>query len=111
MKATALAAMTCGSGPPSTSGQPRSTCSLNSCVAQHQPPPRPAQGLVRRGRHDMGIRDRIEFSLEHLAGHQAREVGHVDHEDRADPVGDRAHPGVVDVARIGAEAGQQNRAA
>ena len=77
--------------------------------AEDQSTPRPAQGLVGRRRHDVGVRDRVELALEHLAGDQAGEVGHVDHQDRADAVGDLAHPGVVDVPRVGAEAGQQDQ--
>ena len=62
-----------------------------------------------RRRHDVGVGDRVEIPLQHLAGHQPGEVGHVDHQHRADAVGDLAHPGVVDVPRIGAEAGQQDQ--
>ena len=76
---------------------------------QHEAATRPAQGLVRRRRHDVGVRDRIELIPEHLPRDQAREVGHVDHQHRADFVGDLAHPGVIDVARIGAEAGQEDQ--
>jgi hypothetical protein len=38
---------------------------------------------------------------EHAAGHQAREVRHVDHQERAHAVGDLAEPGEVDGPRIG----------
>ena len=60
--------------------------------AQHQAPARSAQGLVRRRRHDVGVGDRVVLAREHLAGDQTGEVGHVDHQDGADPVGDLAHP-------------------
>ena len=45
MNATALAAMTWGRGPPSTSGQPRSTASLNSGVVSTSPPRGPRRVL------------------------------------------------------------------
>ena len=77
--------------------------------AQDQAAPRPAQGLVSRRRHDMGVRDRVELTLQNLPRDKAGEMGHVDHQDRADAVGDLAHPGVIDVARVSAEAGQQDQ--
>ena len=68
--------------------------------AEDQAASGPAQGLVRRRRDDVSIGDRVEFALKHFPGDQAGEVGHVDHQDRADAVGDRPHSGVIDVARI-----------
>ncbi len=59
--------------------------------------------------HDVGVGDRVFLALEHLAGDQTGEVGHVHHQDGADLVGDLAHPAVVDVPGIGAEAGQQDQ--
>ena len=46
---------------------------------------------------------------EDLAGHQAREVGHVDHEGRPDLVGDLPHLGEVDPPRVGRVAGDQDQ--
>ena len=63
MNATALAAMTCGKGPPSTIGQPRSTCSSNSSRAEDQPAARSAQGLVRRRGDHVGVGERVLLAL------------------------------------------------
>ena len=52
--------------------------------AEHQPAARAAQGLVGRRRDDVGVGERVLLALQHLAGDEAREVGHVDHQDRAD---------------------------
>ena len=49
----------------------------------------------------MRMRDRILIAGEDLAGHQAREVGHVDHKGGAHFVGYLAHCREVDPARIG----------
>ena len=46
------------------------------------------------------MRDRVVVAGEDLAGDETREVGHVDHQDGADLVGDRAHLGEVDRARV-----------
>ena len=54
---------------------------------------RAAQRLVRGGRDDMGVREGARMRA---AGHQAREVRHVDHEVGADLVGDGAEGGEVD---------------
>ena len=55
--------------------------------AQNQAPARPAQGLVRRRRHDVGVGDRVFLSREHLAGDKTGKVSHVDHQDSTDPLG------------------------
>src|SRR5215207_3814029 len=49
----------------------------------------------------MRIWNRIFIAGEDLAGYQAREVRHVDHESRTHFVGDLAHRGEVDPPRIG----------
>jgi hypothetical protein len=57
---------------------------------------------VRRGR-------RVEVAGEHLAGDQAGEVGHVDHEASRHLVRDLAEDAKVDLARIGAVARDQEQ--
>ena len=57
---------------------------------------RAAQHLVRGEGDDVGVRHRAR---DRLAGDEADEVRGVDHEDRADLVGDRAERGEVDEAR------------
>jgi hypothetical protein len=71
-------------------------------IGQHHAAARAAQGLVGGGGDHVGVRDRAG---EHAAGHQAREVGHVDHQIGADRVGDLAEAGEVDLAAVGAAAG------
>ena len=78
-------------------------------VAQHQAAARAAQGLVRGRGHDVGVADRVEVAGEDLAGDEPGEVRHVDHERRADLVGDLAEDAEVDLARIGAVAGDQQQ--
>ena len=67
---------------------------------QHQAAARAAQRLVGGGGDDVGMRHRILVAGEHLAGDQAGEVGHVDHQGGTDLVGDLAHGGEVDPPRI-----------
>ena len=50
----------------------------------------------------MSVRQRAR---QHRRGDKAGEVRHVHHEQGADPVGDGAEAGEVDLARIGAAAG------
>jgi hypothetical protein len=52
---------------------------------------------------------RVEVAAEHLARDQPGEVGHVDHEHGPDLVGDLPEDAEVDLARIGAVAGQQDQ--
>ena len=63
---------------------------------------RAAQGLVRGRRCDMGVRERARIDA---AGDEAGDMRHVDHQERADFVGDGAEGGPVHDARIGREAG------
>ena len=70
--ATALAAITWGSGPPRTSGTP-AVDELGELVrAQHEPAARTAQGLVRRRRDDVRVRHGVVVAGEHLAGDETR---------------------------------------
>ncbi len=76
---------------------------------QYQTAARPTQRLVCRRCHQMGMGNWIFIAGEDLAGHQAREVRHVDHEGRAHLVRDLAHRGEVDPPRIGGVAGDQDQ--
>src|SRR6266852_1376138 len=66
-------------------------------VAQDDRAPRAPERLLRGGRDDGRVLDRRRV---HAPGHEPGNVGHVDHERGADGVGDRAHAGPVDDARI-----------
>ena len=57
----------------------------------------------------MGVRHRVLVAGEHLARDQAGEVGHVDHEGRADLVGDLPHLGEVDPPGVRGVAGDQHQ--
>jgi hypothetical protein len=59
---------------------------------------RAAQALVGGRSHDVGVRHRVGV---HARGDQAGVVGHVDHEDRADVLGDLGEAFEVDAQRIG----------
>ena len=62
---------------------------------QYQAPARTPQGLVRRRRHDVGIRHGIRVNAR---GDESRDMRHVDHEIGADRVGDRTEARPVDGA-------------
>ena len=96
--------MTCISGPPCRPGNTAEFDPLRDIrvVAQDHAAARAAQRLVRRRRDDMRVRQRARMRA---AGDQPGEMRHVDHQIGADPVGDRAEPGEIDDARIGAAAG------
>eukprot|EP00630_Chrysocystis_fragilis_P007340 CAMPEP_0197394282 /NCGR_PEP_ID=MMETSP1165-20131217/4790_1 /TAXON_ID=284809 /ORGANISM="Chrysocystis fragilis, Strain CCMP3189" /LENGTH=540 /DNA_ID=CAMNT_0042919969 /DNA_START=357 /DNA_END=1978 /DNA_ORIENTATION=- len=67
---------------------------------------RPAQRLVGRGGDDVAVLERVVG----LAGRdQARDVGHVHHQQRAVRVGDRAEARVVPVARVRGAAADDER--
>ena len=63
---------------------------------------RAAQRLVRRAGDDIGIRHRARV---HARGDEAADVRHVDHQVRADGIGNSAEARKVDHARIGARPG------
>ena len=63
---------------------------------------RAAQRLVRRAGDDIGIRHRARV---HARGDKAADVRHVDHQVRADGIGNSAKARKVDHARIGARPG------
>ena len=73
----------------------------NSCLRQNHAGARPAQRFVRGGSDDVGVRHGRGM---HAASNQSGEVRHVDQIERADFVGDLAHAGKIDDARIGAAA-------
>ena len=75
---------------------------------QHHATTWAAQGLVGRRRHHLSVGDRVLVTGEYLAGHQAGEVSHVDHEDGSDLVGDLAHLREVHPARVGGVPGDDD---
>ena len=68
-------------------------------AAENDRTARAAQRLVRRAGDDIGIRHRARV---HASGDKAADVRHVDHQVRADGIGDGAKARKVDHARIGA---------
>ena len=82
LSATALAAITCSSGPPCMPGNTALSIAFAcSRLAQDEPAARPAQRLVRRRRDDVRVRHRRRI---HARRDESGEVRHVHHEDRAD---------------------------
>ncbi len=67
---------------------------------------RAPQGLVRRGGHHMGVGERARMRA---SGNEAREMRHVDHQERPDLVGDLAEPREVDGTRIRRSTGDDQR--
>ena len=76
---------------------------------QHQAAARAAQRLVGGGSHHLGERHRILVAREHLACHQAGEVGHVDHQYSANGIGDLPHLREIDATRVGGVAGDDHQ--
>ena len=77
------------------------------CLAgEYHAAPRAAQGLVGGGQND--IETVIEGVADGPAGDQARDMRHVGHRISARFIGDRLHPGVVDLPWIGGKPGQQD---
>ena len=107
--ATALAAITCGSGTAEHHRAAAVDCSASVVVAQHHAAARAAQRLVRGGGDDLGVRHRVEVAGEDLARDQAGEVRHVDHERGADLVGDLPHDPEVHQPRVGGVAGHDDQ--
>ena len=66
---------------------------------------RAAQRLVRRAGDDIGIRHRARV---HTRGDEAADVRHVNHQVRADGIGDLTKARKVDHARIGARPGDDD---
>ena len=86
-KHTALAAMTCISGPPWSAGNTAlSSFSAQRRAAQHEPAARAAQRLVRGAGHQVGVRHRARVEP---GRDQPGDVRHVDHERRPDLARDR----------------------
>jgi hypothetical protein len=97
------------SGPPSTIGQPRSTDGGVLLLRQHQPPRGPRSDLCVVVVVTWACGTGSSSPVKHLAGDQPGEVRHVDHQRRADLVGDLAHLGEVHPARVGRVAGDQHQ--
>jgi hypothetical protein len=74
-------------------------------IGQDHAAARAAQGLVRGGGDDMGVRERRGMRA---TGHEAGEMRHVDHEIGADLVGDLAEAGEIPVPGIGRAAGDDD---
>ena len=106
LKATALAAITCSSGPPCWPGNTaESIFFAYSSLHRITPARGPAERLVGgRGDHVGPELDRVGVKP---GGDEAGEVRHVDHQQRADLVGDLAKAREVELARVGRPAGQQ----
>ncbi len=81
-------------------GKERGTHLLGDIViiGQHHAATGPAQGLVRRGGHDMGVFQRVGMRA---TGNESGEMGHVHQEPRTDLLGDVAEGGEIDDSRIG----------
>ena len=102
--ATALAAITCISGPPCRPGNTAELIAFScSRVGEDEAAARAAQRLVRGAGDEVGDADRA--SDRRPAAIEAGVVRHVDHQQRADAVGDRAKALPVDHARIRRRAG------
>ena len=101
--ATALAAITCMSGPPCRPGNTAlSIAGRVLLAAEDRAGARAAQRLVRGERDDVGVRDRRRVRA---AGDEPGDVRGVDEQQRADLVGDRAERREVDDARVRGGAG------
>ena len=104
--ATALAAMTCSSGPPCSPG--KTALSMASAMlggGQDAAATRAAQRLVRGERDDVGVRHRVRVRA---TGDEPGDVRGVEHEQRADLVGDRPERLGIDDARVGRGAGDDH---
>ncbi len=104
--ATALPAMTCSSGPPCRPGKialsmaaPYSSRDEDAAAAGT------AQGLVRGEGDDVGVGHRVGVRA---AGDEAGDVRGVEHEQRADLVGDRAERLGIDDAGVGGGTGDDH---
>ena len=89
--ATALAAIMCESGPPSTIGQPRSTDAAYSSCASTSPPRGPRSDLWVVVVVTWACGTGSSSPVNTLPATRPGEVGHVDHQRGADLVGDLAH--------------------
>ena len=95
--------MTCSSGPPCWPGNTAELIFLAYCLlGEDDSAARAAEGLVRGGGDDVGVRHRVGVQPR---GHQAGEVRHVHHQVGAHQVGDPAELGEVELAGVGGPAG------
>ena len=105
LSATALPAITCSSGPPCWPGKTAELIFLAYSSRQRIRPPRAPPSvlwIVVVTTSAYGHRVRVQ-----PGGDEAGEVRHVDHQQRADLVGDRAEALEVEEARVGRPAGEQ----
>ena len=106
LNATALAAITCMSGPPCWPGNTAELIFFAySLVGEDEAGARAADRLVHGGGDDVRVRHRGRVQAR---GHQSGEVRHVDPELGADLVGDRAERREVELARVGRPAGDDD---
>ena len=74
-------------------------------VGQDQSRARPGQGLMHRGGHDVCVFHGVRVQA---GGDESSEVGHIDPQERADLIGDRAEGCEVQLARVGGPAGDDH---
>ncbi len=101
--------MTCGSGPPRTIGQPRSTWSLRESSHSTMPPRGPRRDLCVVVVTIWACGTGSKSPVRTLLGDEAREVRHVDHEGGADLVGDLPHDPEVHETGVGGVAGDDDQ--
>jgi hypothetical protein len=94
--------MTCSSGPPCWPGNRAVDLLGVLLLGQDDAAAGSAEGFVRGGGDDVGIRHRVRVQP---CGHQAGEVRHVHHEVGAHEVRDAAELGEIELARVGGPAG------
>jgi len=67
---------------------------------EYQSCPGSPEGFMGGGSHHMGKGNGVIVTGKYLTGHKACEVGHIDHKDRSDLVGNFPHSAEVDFSRI-----------
>ena len=70
---------------------------LEALLAEDHSSARPAQGLVRGRRHEVGVRHRARV---HSSSDKTRNVGHVGHDEGSDTIGRRTDSSEIDDTRI-----------
>ena len=101
-KATALAAITCISGPPWVPGKTAlSMCFARSSLHRIKPPRGPRSVLCVVDGDDVAVRHRVGVQP---GGHQPGDVRHIHHQAGAHRIGNLAQAREVEPARVGAGA-------
>ena len=108
LKATALPAMMCISGPPCWPGKTAELIFFRTPPWRGSSAASAADRLVDRGRDDVCVRAPGRVLAR---GDKSREVGHVDHQHRADVIGDLAERREVELARVGATSRRRSASA